>query len=114
MRLLLCLFPAVLLAACAAPPSRIPEPAAEEAPAPAPQRPAPDTGDIIEKGKTAYTVGEQQRIAESRNEYRLALVYRDKGDFQRAKQHCERAVYCWPSNYEARKLLAEINSILTR
>ncbi|MHC4605686.1 MAG: hypothetical protein ACYTAF_01965 [Planctomycetota bacterium] len=66
---------------------------------------------IAEEAMKAYTLGEQQQISESQNYYRIALAYRDRGDFEKSKQNCERAVQIWPGNVEARKLLAEINQI---
>ena len=60
-----------------------------------------------------YSVREQQEIAESGYHYRLALAFFQSGDFDRAKEQAQKAVDLWISNLEARKLLGEINEILT-
>ncbi len=48
----------------------------------------------------------------SREKHRLAVAYYNKGDFERARIECQKAVQEWPENLEARKLLAEINMLV--
>ncbi|HTF57487.1 MAG TPA: tetratricopeptide repeat protein [Planctomycetota bacterium] len=89
------------------------------APAPAPKEPGKiDAQDenwkkIAEEVAKSRTVQEQQQVLESQAHYDRALEYRNRGDFERAKESAQNALKAWPSNVEARKLLASINAILT-
>jgi tetratricopeptide (TPR) repeat protein len=83
------------------------------APAPEPDPAAEDAAEILKRSERAYTLEDQQRRAESETYYRLGLAYRDKGDFQSAKECAEKAVKLWPSNLEARRLLYEVGEILS-
>lgn len=67
---------------------------------------------IAQELSRGRTVEEQQRIAQSQEHYRLALAYHNKGDFEKARAECQKAVQTWHENLEARKLLDEINMIL--
>jgi tetratricopeptide (TPR) repeat protein len=105
-----------------APPSGQPDapPAAPEAtPAPTPQDPGRiDAQDeqwrkIAEEVAKGRSVQDQQRVVESGAHYDRALAFRDKGDFDKAKESALKALEAWPGNVEARKLLNDINSILT-
>ena len=69
-------------------------------------------GKIAQELARGRTVEEQQRIYQSQEHYRLALAYHNKGDFEKARIECQKAVQTWHENLEARKLLAEINMLI--
>jgi tetratricopeptide (TPR) repeat protein len=94
------------LAGCAAPspaPAPVPPPRKAEAVE------APAAVDELLRGRSAE---EQARIMESERWYEIALGWFNKGDFEKAKEAARRAVQVWPEHLSARKLLADIYSIL--
>ncbi|HEY3227479.1 MAG TPA: tetratricopeptide repeat protein [Planctomycetota bacterium] len=102
-------------------PAEPPAAGGQETPAPArtPKEPGKiDAQDenwkkIAEEVAKSRTVQEQQQVIESQAHYDRALEYRNRGDFERAKESAQNALKAWPGNVEARKLLADINAILT-
>ena len=105
----------------AAPAETPPTAGGQDTPAPKPEPKDPGKIDaqdenwkkIAEEVAKSRTVQEQQQIIESQAHYDRALEYRNRGDFERAKESAANALKSWPGNVEARKLLADINAILT-
>ena len=107
----------------------------EEAPKPAPvfqepaqepgtPPPAPETGKAVkveasspEMEKLAQelaqgrSAADQQAIYESQRHYEQALMFNNRGDFDKAKTEAQKAVEAWHENVAARKLLNDINRI---
>lgn len=96
-----------------------PPDAPKETPPDAPQEPgkieAQDENwkKIAEEVAKSRTVQQQEKLAESAAHYDRALEFHRRGDFERAKQSVVKALEAWPQNLEARKLLSEINNLLT-
>ncbi len=76
------------------------------------QAQGPEWEKIAQELARGRTVEEQQQIYQSQEHYRLALAYHNKGDFEKARIECQKAVQAWHENLEARKLLAEINMLV--
>jgi tetratricopeptide (TPR) repeat protein len=91
----------------------------KETPAPAPQEPgkieAQDENwrKIAEEVAKSRTVQQQEKYVESSAHYDRAVEFHKRGDFERAKESAMKAIQAWPANLEARKLLSEVNAILT-
>jgi len=62
----------------------------------------------LAKGRSAQ---EQQAIYESQRHYEQALMFNNRGDFDKAKIEAQKAVEAWHENTAARKLLNDINRI---
>src|SRR6185503_5324410 len=68
---------------------------------------------IAEEAAKSRTVQQQEQFAQSSAHYDRALEFHRRGDFSRAKEEAQKAVDAWQGNLEARKLLSEVNSLLT-
>ena len=100
----------------------IQEPATQELGTPPP--PAPETRKAVQvqastpemekiaqelaRGRSAQ---EQQQIYESQRHYEQALMFNNRGDFEKAKIEAQKAVDAWHENIAARKLLNDVNRI---
>ena len=127
-RLALSMFTVMLvLWGCSSAPATQPDNAKPMAPAPqdpaTPQDPPAKAGGdiqaqdaewrrIAEEAFKKYSLQDQQRISESNEFYRLASKWKDAGDFEKAKDAAQKSVAAWPENMDARRLLAEINSVI--
>ena len=86
----------------------------DPAPAPPPPSSSPEGVDqaVVDEILRGRTAEEQARILEGQRWYDLALGWFNKGDFDKAKESARRAVQRDPENLAARKLLADIHSIV--
>ncbi|MBI3855412.1 MAG: hypothetical protein HY293_06950 [Planctomycetes bacterium] len=62
----------------------------------------------LARGRSAQ---EQQQIYESQRHYEAALMFNNRGDFDKAKIEAQKAVEAWHENVAARKLLNDVNRI---
>jgi Ca-activated chloride channel family protein len=62
----------------------------------------------LAQGRSA---ADQQAIYESQRHYEQALMFNNRGDFERAKAESQKAVEAWHENVAARKLLNDVNRI---
>jgi tetratricopeptide (TPR) repeat protein len=101
-----------------------PAPLIQEPQEPGTPPPPPDTGKAVkveaaspEMEKLAQqlaqgrSASDQQAIYESQRHYEQALVFNNRGDFDKAKAEAQKAVEAWHENVAARKLLNDINRI---
>ena len=102
-----------------APPADAPKAETPAAPVTPPQDPgkieAQDENwrKIAEEVAKSRTVQQQEKFTESSAHYERALEFHKRGDFERAKESAQKAIDSWPANLEARKLLSQINALLT-
>lgn len=99
----------------------IQDPATQEpgAPPPSPetqravqvQASTPEMEKIAQELARGRSAQEQQAIYESQRHYEQALMFNNKGDFDKAKIEAQKAVETWHENVAARKLLNDINRI---
>ncbi len=67
---------------------------------------------IAEEAFKKYSLQDQQKISESNEYYRQAVEWKNKAEFEKAKDACQLSIKAWPENTDARKLLGEINSVI--
>jgi hypothetical protein len=73
----------------------------------------PEWQKITEELLKGRTVAEQQKMVEGQRHYELALAWFNKGDFDKAKVEAQIAVEKAPENIAARKLLSDVNEIIS-
>lgn len=66
----------------------------------------------LEEFMKTQDVGTQAKIVESQKHYQIALKKKEAGDFQGAKEACDKALEVWPGNVEARRLKDTLDAIL--
>src|SRR5262245_36467217 len=67
---------------------------------------------VAEEAFKKYGLQDQQKIAESQEWYRQAVAWKDKADFQKARELAQKSVQAWPENQDGRRLLAEVNALI--
>src|SRR5262245_23158701 len=103
----------LILAGCS---TSAPAPVAESPKQDAPvaiQARDPEWQKLAEELTKGMTVTEQQRALEGQRHYELALAWFNKGDFDKAKVEAQIAVEKFPENVAARKLLSDVNEIIS-
>jgi tetratricopeptide (TPR) repeat protein len=75
------------------------------------QASSPEMEKIAQELARGRSAQEQQLIYESQRHYEQALMFNNKGDFDKAKIEAQKAVEAWHENLAARKLLNDINRI---
>ena len=73
----------------------------------------PEWQKLAEELTKGMTVAEQQRALEGQRHYDLALAWFNKGDFDKAKVEAQIAIEKSPENIAARKLLSDVNEIIS-
>jgi type II secretory pathway component GspD/PulD (secretin) len=99
----------------------LPDPATQEPGTPPPppetrksvqvQASSPEMEKIAQELARGRSAQEQQAIYESQRHYEQALMFNNRGDFDKAKIEAQKAVETWHENVAARKLLNDINRI---
>ncbi|HUR38996.1 MAG TPA: hypothetical protein VM222_05860, partial [Planctomycetota bacterium] len=101
-------------------PSLIQEPAQEPGTPPPPpdtskalqvQASSPEMEKIAQELARGRSTADQQAIFESQQHYEQALMFNNRGDFDKAKIEAQKAVEAWHENVAARKLLNDVNRI---
>ena len=102
-------------------PVALPDPATQEpgTPPPSPetrksvqvQASTPEMEKIAQELARGRSAQEQQQIYESQRHYEQALMFNNRGDFDKAKIEAQKAVEAWHENVAARKLLNDVNRI---
>src|SRR6185295_10211611 len=102
-------------------PAALVDPATQEpgAPPPSPdtqkavqvQASSPEMEKIAQELARGRSAQEQQQIYESQRHYEQALMFNNRGDFDKAKIEAQKAVEAWHENIAARKLLNDVNRI---
>lgn len=106
-RMLVVLF----LAGCAAPVAEAPK--KEDEAAVVIQAQDPEWRKLAEELTKGMTVAEQQKALEGQRHYDLALAWYNKADFEKAKIEAQFAVQKYPEHLAARKLLSDVNDIIS-
>ena len=75
------------------------------------QASSPEMEKVAQELARGRSAQEQQQIYESQRHYEQALVFNNRGDFEKAKIEAQAAVEAWHENVAARKLLNDINRI---
>jgi tetratricopeptide (TPR) repeat protein len=106
-------FGLILVAACSAAPRE--QPTGPVAP---PSKAAAQALDdewrrILEEAMRGPSLLEQENIARSQQLTAQAKAWLDKGDFERSREALQKALQLWPQNLDARRLLAEVNGVIT-
>ncbi|RPH48730.1 MAG: hypothetical protein EHM91_03935 [Planctomycetota bacterium] len=73
----------------------------------------PEWQKLAEELTKGMTVAEQQKALEGQRHYDLALAWFNKGDFDKAKVEAQIAIEKSPENIAARKLLSDVNEIIS-
>jgi hypothetical protein len=104
----------LILAGCSAPaPAPVAEPPKQEKAPVVVQAQDPEWQKLAEELTKGMTVAEQQKLLEGQRHYDLALAWFNKGDFEKAKVEAQIAVQKSPENIAARKLLSDVNEIIS-
>ena len=103
----------------AAPPIAAPEqqpvapaPAADPGKALVVQAASPEMEKIIQEVARGRSQEEQAKIAQSRQHYQIALMYHNRGEFEKARIEAQKAVEADHENVAARKLLNDVQQIM--
>ena len=75
------------------------------------QAASPEMEKIAQELARGRSAQEQQQIYESQRHYEQALMFNNRGDFDKAKIEAQKAVEAWHENVAARKLLNDVNRI---
>ena len=75
------------------------------------QASSPEMEKIAQELARGRSAQEQQAIYESQRHYESALMFNNRGDFDKAKIEAQKAVEAWHENIAARKLLNDVNRI---
>ncbi|HEV3026693.1 MAG TPA: hypothetical protein VG457_03930, partial [Planctomycetota bacterium] len=75
------------------------------------QASSPEMEKIAQELARGRSASDQQAIYESQRHYEQALMFNNRGDFDKAKTEAQKAVEAWHENTAARKLLNDINRI---
>lgn len=75
------------------------------------QAASPEMEKIAQELARGRSTADQQAIYESQNHYEQALMFNNRGDFDKAKIEAQKAVDTWHENLAARKLLNDVNRI---
>lgn len=76
------------------------------------QAASPEMEKIAQELARGRSAQEQQQIYESQRHYEAALVFNNRGDFEKARIEAQAAVEAWHENVAARKLLNDIGRIM--
>jgi type II secretory pathway component GspD/PulD (secretin) len=72
---------------------------------------SPEMEKLAQQLAQGRSASDQQAIYESQRHYEQALMFNNRGDFDKAKAEAQKAVEAWHENIAARKLLNDINRI---
>jgi len=75
------------------------------------QASSPEMEKIAQELARGRSTSDQQAIYESQRHYEQALMFNNRGDFDKAKTEAQKAVEAWHENTAARKLLNDVNRI---
>jgi type II secretory pathway component GspD/PulD (secretin) len=75
------------------------------------QASSPEMEKLAQELAQGRSAADQQAIYESQRHYEQALMFNNRGDFDKAKSEAQKAVDAWHENLAARKLLNDINRI---
>lgn len=75
------------------------------------QASSPEMEKIAQELARGRSASDQQAIYESQRHYEQALMFNNRGDFDKAKAEAQKAVEAWHENTAARKLLNDVNRI---
>jgi type II secretory pathway component GspD/PulD (secretin)/tetratricopeptide (TPR) repeat protein len=75
------------------------------------QASSPEMEKIAQELARGRSASDQQAIYESQRHYEQALMFNNRGDFDKAKTEAQAAVQAWHENTAARKLLNDVNRI---
>jgi type II secretory pathway component GspD/PulD (secretin) len=88
-----------------------PPPAPEAGKAVKVEASSPEMEKLAQELAQGRSAADQQAIYESQRHYEQALMFNNRGDFDKAKTEAQKAVEAWHENVAARKLLNDINRI---
>ncbi len=75
------------------------------------QASSPEMEKLAQELARGRSTSDQQAIYESQSHYEQALMFNNRGDFDKAKIEAQKAVDAWHENLAARKLLNDVNRI---